>query len=254
MTDNDAALLPAVVALAHAAGTAILEVYETDFEARQKADRTPVTEADLRAEAAILPGLAALTPELPIVAEERVAACAVPDVSGGTFWLVDPLDGTRDFIARNGEFCVAIGLIRDGVPVLGVLHGPAAGVTYAGAGDAATVDRGDRPVPIATRAPRDDGLTVLVSRQHDDPAQLDKLLADMAVAERRPLGSALKFGAVAEGRADLYPRLGPTMEWDTCAGHAILIAAGGRLETLDGTPFTYGKPGFRNPGFVAYAR
>jgi 3'(2'), 5'-bisphosphate nucleotidase len=241
-------LLPAVRDLARAAGIVILRHYATDVAVTTKSDSTPVTDADKDAEAVILAGLRALTPDIPIVSEES----AMPSI-GARFWLVDPLDGTREFLKRNGEFTVNIALIEDHRPVLGVLHAPARDVSYLALGPgSAMIARGDGPPrPIAVRAPAAEGLVVLVSRSHSEKESLNQFLADFPVKERVPCGSALKFGLVAAGEADLYVRLGRTMEWDTAAGHAVLTAAGGSVRLLDGTELLYGKPGFENPRFVA---
>jgi 3'(2'), 5'-bisphosphate nucleotidase len=247
-------LLERLLPIARAGGDAILQVYATDFEVRGKADDSPVTAADERAEAVILPALADLTPEIPVVSEEAVAAGRIPRV-GERFWLVDPLDGTKEFIRRNGEFTVNIGLIERGAPVLGVVLAPALGRLYAGAAGhgAYREDAGGRK-PIACRVASPTGLTVVASRSHGDTAALERFLAGRKVAAQTNAGSSLKFCLIAAGEADLYPRLGRTMEWDTAAGHAVLAAAGGRVTTLEGTDLQYGKPGFENPHFVAQGR
>src|SRR5690606_8097654 len=171
------------------------------------------------------------------------------------FWLVDPLDGTREFIGRNGEFTVNIALVEAGRAVLGVVLAPAIDRLFAGAaGLGAFVDEAGARRPIACRPPPAQGLTVVASRSHGDPAALDAFLPGRKVAEIRSAGSSLKLCLVAAGEADLYPRLGRTMEWDIAAGHAILAAAGGRIEDLHGRPLGYGKPGFENPHFVAMGR
>jgi 3'(2'), 5'-bisphosphate nucleotidase len=254
----DAALLREVEAIAERAGEVILEFYRGACAVRAKPDASPVTAADEAAERVILPALAALTPDMPIVSEEAAAAGAVPVVSGPgnpsrCFWLVDPLDGTKEFLRRNGEFTVNIALIEEGRPILGVVHVPALGTTYGGLVPEGTahVRRGGTTRPIAVRTPPADGVIVLASRSHADSDALDAFLADERVAGRQIAGSALKFCLVAEGIADLYPRLGRTMEWDTAAGHAVLVAAGGRVTTLDGAELGYGKPGLDNPHFVA---
>ncbi len=248
-------LADAIVALAHKAGRAILEIYATDFAARAKADRSPVTDADEAAERIILAGLARLSPALPVVAEESVARGAVPAVGATPFWLVDPLDGTREFIDRNGEFTVNIALVADRRPVLGVVHLPATGTTYLGAGPAHAfrIDADGSRRAIAARRPAAEGYEVVMSRSHRD-AETEAWLRGVKVTSIVHAGSALKFGRLAEGAADLYPRLGPTSEWDTAAGQAVLTAAGGSVRTLDGAGLTYGKPGFRNPGFIARGR
>jgi 3'(2'), 5'-bisphosphate nucleotidase len=238
-----------------AAGEAIMRVYAQEFDVRQKADKTPVTEADLAAERVIIDMLGSAFPEIPIVAEELVEAEGLPPAAA-RFWAVDPLDGTREFIARNGEFAVCIGLVEDGRPVLGVLHGPAVGLTYAahGPGTATRQRAGGIAAPIQARAAAADGLVVVHSRSHETSRRLGEFLQDYPVLGRRSCGSALKFGLIAAGEADLYPRFGTTMEWDTAAGQAILEAAGGRVETFAGAPLAYGKPGFRNDGFIAWGR
>ncbi|MEK9796243.1 MAG: 3'(2'),5'-bisphosphate nucleotidase CysQ [Alphaproteobacteria bacterium] len=242
--------------LARSAGDAIMAVYRTDFDAERKEDGSPVTEADKAAEAAIVPGLRALAPDIPVISEEEFSAGESPDKVGRRFWLVDPLDGTREFLKRNDEFTVNIGLIEDNVPVLGVLYAPALDLMYAGAGPGtATLTEGGRAErPIFCRLPPADGLGVLVSRSHSIGGKVDEYLAAETIRERIPQGSALKFGRLAEGVADIYPRFGPTCEWDTAAGHAIVLAAGGSLTKIDGTHFDYGKKEFLNPGFVAFGR
>jgi 3'(2'), 5'-bisphosphate nucleotidase len=245
-------LLPKLVALAERAGAVILEHYGGQLEVRAKADASPVTVADEAAEAVILEGLAGLTPSIPVVAEERVAAGKVPALDGQPFWLVDPLDGTKEFISRNGEFTVNIGLIEDGSPTLGVVLAPALRKIWWGAvgqGARARIEGTERA--IAARPRPSSGLVAIASRSHADP-QTEAWLDQVGATERISAGSSLKFCLVAEGRADLYPRFGTTMEWDTAAGHAVLRAAGGRVTTRDGAPFLYRKPEFRNPGFIAY--
>jgi 3'(2'), 5'-bisphosphate nucleotidase len=248
-------LLNALTDLVREAGAVVMAVYATDFHVRGKDDASPVTEADERAEAVILAGLARLTPDIPVVAEEAVAAGKTPDV-GERFWLVDPLDGTKEFISRNGEFTVNIALVERGVPVLGVVLAPALGAQgrlYAGAaGHGAWLDDGQGRRAIACRAVPAEGLTVVASRSHGDAAALDAFLAGRKVASTTNAGSSLKLCLVAAGDADLYPRLGRTMEWDIAAGHAVLLAAGGAVRRVsDGMPLTYGKPGFDNPHFAA---
>lgn len=245
------ALLESLIAVAREAGAAILNVYSTDFGVRSKSDASPVTAADERAEAIILERLAQLTPGIPIVSEEAASAGTVP-VTGKSFWLVDPLDGTREFINRNGEFTVNIALIEDGTPVLGVVLAPALDCLYGGALAAGAFvwdSRGRRAIACARG--REDGLIVVSSRSHGDAEALARFLAGRRVASSVSVGSSLKFCLVAKGEADLYPRLGRTMEWDTAAGHAVLLAAGGRVTDLAGDDLVYGKPGFANPFFVA---
>ena len=237
--------------IAHRAGREILTVYESDFAVLAKSDGSPVTEADTRAERVILDGLAACAPDVAVVAEESAAAGNVPDVDGRPFFLVDPLDGTREFARRTDEFTVNIALVEDGVPTAGVVHVPALDETYWTAGDARAwrSRRGGAAERIACRR-ADRRLVALASRSHRS-AETDAWLERFEIAEIVSAGSSLKFCRIAEGVADLYPRLGRTMEWDIAAGHAIVGAAGGSVETLDGEPLVYGKPGFENPYFVA---
>ncbi|HEY1261019.1 MAG TPA: 3'(2'),5'-bisphosphate nucleotidase CysQ [Stellaceae bacterium] len=240
---------------ARAAGEAIMRVYAAPFDVREKSDKTPVTEADLAAERIIVALLRENHPDIPIVSEEMVDAEGLPP-STSRFWVVDPLDGTREFIARNGEFAVLIGLVEEGRPVLGVVHGPAVGLTYAacGPGTATRSRSGGAAEPIRARVPPVDGLVVVHSRSHENSRRLGEFLQNYPVRQRRSCGSALKLGLLAAGEADLYPRFGTTMEWDTAAGQAVLEAAGGRVETIAGAPLRYGKPGLKNDGFLAWGR
>lgn len=244
-------LLPKVEGIARAAAREILEVYATDFSVQGKADASPVTEADERAERLITPALQALLPGVPVVAEEAVSRGEVPAL-GPRFWLVDPLDGTREFVSRNGEFTVNIALIEHGEPVLGVVLQPVGDVMVAGVSEeGAWREQGGVRQPIRCRPAPASGLVVAGSRSHGDEAALQAFLGGRLVAGRITAGSSLKFGLLASAQADLYPRLGRTMEWDTAAGHAVLRAAGGDVLTLQGQPLRYGKPGFENPHFVA---
>ncbi|HEX6978146.1 MAG TPA: 3'(2'),5'-bisphosphate nucleotidase CysQ [Alphaproteobacteria bacterium] len=256
MTHTLQRLVPELVAIARSAGAAAMRFYTGDMAVRRKRDASPVTEADDAAEAIILDGLRKLTPDIPAISEEAVARGeTATDATSPPrwFWLVDPIDGTKEFVARNGEFTVNIGLVHDQRPVLGILHAPVSDTTYAACGPGtATVRRGDAaPQPIRARKPPPDGVVVVASRSHGSKAATAAYLEQFRVAEKRLLGSALKFGLIAEGAADLYPRLGPTMEWDTCAGQAILEGAHGHVTTLNGGPLLYGKPRFENPDFVA---
>ena len=250
-------LLPEIERIAEQAGDLILQVYGSEFLVRGKADASPVTEADERAEALIVAALRLLTPGVPIVAEEAAARGATPD-PGARFWLVDPLDGTREFVSRNGEFTVNIALIEAGEPVMGVVHEPVAGRTYAGGvrqGAWLQDATGRRAMACRSVPPAaEPGWTLACSRSHGDEAALSAWLAGRPVAQRLAVGSSLKFGLIANGQADVYPRFGRTMEWDTAAGHAVLRAAGGTVTDLQGQPLRYGKPGFENPHFVAWGR
>ncbi len=245
-------LLDAARQAAREAAAAILDIYATPFDVRKKFDASPVTEADEHAERIIIAALTKAAPEIPVIAEEMMAGGAKPEASE-RFWLVDPLDGTREFVAKNGEFCVSIGLIEGDRPILGVIHVPVANVTYAAAGfDTATRQDGNtQPVAIHTRAIPASGAVVTGSRSHGNNTKLADYIATLDAPQTRTSGSAVKFCFLAEGSADLYPRFGPTMEWDTAAGHAILEAAGGSVTQWDGTPLRYGKPNFRNPEFLA---
>jgi 3'(2'), 5'-bisphosphate nucleotidase len=249
--------LPAAFSrIAEHAGREILRYYHSGTQARLKNDMSPVTAADVAAEAIILPALAGLLPDLPCVAEEAVSIGHVPKIdTKGRFLLVDPLDGTREFLLGNGEFTVNIALIEAGQPVLGVVHLPALGTTYVGGPDGATLSTaGGTPEPIRARPKPADGVIVLASRAHNEGDALERFLEGEQVAERIAAGSSLKFCRIAEGLADLYPRFGRTMEWDTAAGHAVLAAAGGSVCVLSGEPLAYGKSNFVNPNFIARGR
>ncbi len=253
-------LLAVLRILAERAGKIALAYYAEaeEIEVRSKADASPVTEADEACEAFLLEALHKLTPDVPVVSEEASSQSGLPDIDvTKPFWLVDPLDGTREFISRNGEFTVNVALIRNQRPVAGVVHAPALAMTWCGGFDDegkghASFNETDRP-PMAIEARRtpEAGETVVASRRHGSGEDLETFLAERKIAERVTAGSSLKFCLVASGKADLYPRFGPTMEWDTAAGQAVLTAAGGLVETLDGEPLRYGKAGFANPNFVA---
>ena len=229
-----------------------MEVYSSDFGVMSKGDGSPVTRADRHAEAIIVEGLKRLTPDIPVIAEEAASESGLPIEGARAFWLVDPLDGTKEFISRNGEFTVNVALIVEGQPVLGVVLAPAKDRLFAGVpsiGAWMEDEAGRRP--IRCRAIPGAGLTVVASRSHGDESALDEFLAGRVVAQRIQAGSSLKLCLVAAGDADLYPRLGRTMEWDIAAGDAVLRAAGGCVRTLNGDPLRYGKAGFDNPNFVA---
>ncbi|MFT4089783.1 MAG: 3'(2'),5'-bisphosphate nucleotidase CysQ [Asticcacaulis sp.] len=244
------------------AGAEIMRLYDNGFSVETKSDASPVTEADQAAEVIILKGLAALAPEIPVVAEEEAAAGRLPDI-GQRFFLVDPLDGTKEFISRNGEFTVNIALIENAEPVAGVIYAPALGRIFWGARETgaftADVTNGqiENTRPIHVRPSPENGLKAIGSRSHGASETQDWLKA-YQVSDFVSAGSSLKFCLLAAGEADIYPRLGRTMEWDTAAGHAILNAAGGRMTNLDGSPFLYGKRNqtddvdFANPHFVAF--
>lgn len=247
---DDQALVALAAELARRAGEAILAVRRDGFDVRRKADRSVVTAADHASEAIIAAGLRAATPDIPVIAEEEVAAGRIT-APAMAFWLVDPLDGTREFAAGSDEFAVNIGLVRNGRAVLGVVGVPAAGEMFGGiVGRGAWKRTAAGEAVITARRPPPEGLTVLASRHHGDAGQLDAFLRNRRVARTMNFGSSLKFCRLAEGIADLYPRFGRTMEWDTCSPQAVLEAAGGAVRTLDGAPLRYGKPGWENPHFV----
>jgi 3'(2'), 5'-bisphosphate nucleotidase len=247
-------LLDRIIEIARQAGDVTLRYYDGEVQVDDKMDGSPVTAADRAADALIVPALEALTPDIPVVAEESVEAGRVPDVSGGRFWLVDPLDGTKEFINKRGDFTVNIGLIENFEPVLGVVLTPVDGLATAGAlGHGAFDEKADGSRARISVAAASGPLTVVASRSHRSP-ELEDYIATLDVKQSISRGSALKFSLVARGEADLYPRTGPTMEWDTAAGHAALLAAGGSMTTFDGLPFRYGKPEFRNGWFIAKGR
>ena len=238
-----------------AAGRAILDVRAKGFDVVTKADASPVTVADQAAEAIVLDVLEKLSPAFPIVAEERAAAGNLPECQGA-FWLVDALDGTKEFIKGGSDFTVNIGFIWNHLPVMGVVHAPARNETYIGAVDpygparAAFVVRDGERKALAVR-PRPAKVVITGSKSHEVPELMDPFLAKYDVASRVVVGSSLKFCLVAEGLADLYPRFGPTNEWDTAAGHAVLRAAGGRVHDFNGAEIRYRKAHFLNGAFLA---
>lgn len=251
-------LRDACTALAQDAAREIMRIYAGDLGVRDKADKSPVTDADHAAEAIILAGLRKLTPDTPVVAEEEMAAGRVPVLNGGPFWLVDPLDGTKEFIKRNGEFTVNIALIENGRPTLGIVLAPATETLWRGTASLGADRRegGGAFQPIRTRKPPASGLTACASRSHAIYSDLDIWFRNnnLTVADRVQAGSSLKFCLIAEGKADIYPRFGPTNEWDTAAGQGVLEAAGGEVVTTDDRPLLYGKPRFSNPHFIARSK
>jgi 3'(2'), 5'-bisphosphate nucleotidase len=245
-------LIDPVVALAALAGRKILEVYATDFEVQEKDDASPLTKADLAAHRTITGGLAELTPDLPVISEESGLPPFEERGEWPRYWLVDPLDGTKEFVNRNGEFTVNIALIDDGRPVLGVVRVPVQDKTYVGCeGYGADVREGDEaPRAIHVAASSAEPPRVVGSRSHRGES-LDRWLANLGDHELVPMGSSLKFCVVAEGLADVYPRLGPTSEWDTGAAQAVVEQAGGAVLELDGRPLSYNrKEDILNPWFV----
>lgn len=255
MMIDPAALLEPVLKMSEQAGATIMEVVRAGFEVEEKADSSPVTIADQRAEAVLVAALKKCAPDIPIVAEEQASAGEIPDVGDGPFFLVDPLDGTKEFIRGGDSFTVNVALIENRNPVFGVVYAPASDRLFYGhgAGTAHVIDgfaAGGERRPMAVRKADPNHLTIVASRSHLN-AETEAYLAHYPEAETVSIGSSLKFCLVAAGEADLYPRLGPTMEWDTAAGHAVLLAAGGRVTSPDGSPFLYTKPDFRNGFFMA---
>jgi len=243
-------LLDELSVAAKEAGEAILEIVRLGFEVESKKDTSPVTEADRAAELIILAALARSAPGVPVVAEEEVAAGRIPAL-GDTYFLVDPLDGTKEFIRGGDDYTVNIGLIEHGVPKLGVVFAPATGRLHCGCiGEGAWLDEGHGRIAIATK-PRGDVTTAVASKSHLNQATIDYLEAAVGNCSYVSIGSSLKFCIVAEGKADIYPRAAPTSEWDTAAGHAVLLAAGGLVDGPDGEPLRYGKRAFLNRAFVA---
>jgi len=243
-------LLDDLAAGAREAGEAILEVVRRGFEVESKQDASPVTEADRAAEMIILGVLARAAPGVPVIAEEEVAAGRIP-AHDETYFLVDPLDGTKEFIRGGDDYTVNIGLIESGTPKLGVVFAPATGRLHGGSiGHGAWIDEGKGRRRISSRT-RSDVTTAVASKSHLNQATIDYLQAAVGNCSYVSIGSSLKFCIVAEGKADIYPRAAPTSEWDTAAGHAVLLAAGGLVDGPDGEALRYGKRAFLNRAFVA---
>jgi 3'(2'), 5'-bisphosphate nucleotidase len=247
-----ARLLEELAGAAREAGEAILEVVRRGFDVDTKADSSPVTEADRAAELVILAALARSAPGVPVIAEEEVAAGRIP-THGDTYFLVDPLDGTKEFVRGGEDYTVNIGLIEEGTPTLGIVYAPATKKTYAGcSGQGAWIDEGQGKRAIRTRS-RGSEPTAVASKSHLNQATVDYLEQAVGLCDYVAIGSSLKFCVLAAGEADIYPRASPTSEWDTAAGHAIVLAAGGLVDGPDGMPLRYGKKTFINRGFVATA-
>ena len=254
---NFAELMPLFRRLALQAGDKILEIYaRPDFEVRAKSDASPVTEADEAADAVISAGLRAAFPDVPLITEEQAASHAQ---TARTFFIVDPLDGTKEFVQRRGDFTVNIAYVQNGVPTHGIVYAPAKGRLFYTLPSGAAVEEagpfGPTPgplTPLRVSTPDNAALMVVASKSHRDQAT-DDYIARYAVRDMTSAGSSLKFCLVATGEADLYPRLGRTMEWDTAAGDAVLRGAGGHVVRFDDhQPLAYGKPGWDNPFFIAY--
>jgi 3'(2'), 5'-bisphosphate nucleotidase len=241
-----------VLALARAAGDAILAIYAREFDVTHKDDRSPLTEADLAAHHLILAGLRALSPDIPVLSEESADIPWDVRRAWTRYWLVDPLDGTREFVKKNGEFTVNIALVEDGVPVLGVVHAPVLDEAHLGLrGVGAWLDDASGRVPVGVRSPATAPLRVAASRSHLDP-RTAAAIARMGEVALVGLGSSLKFCRLADARLDAYLRFAPTSEWDTAAGQCVLEAAGGCVLGLDGEPLRYNtKASLLNPDFLA---
>ncbi len=251
-------ILEKIADLAREAGKAIMPFFNAEnviTHTKNDDRRSQVSEADIAAEKIIVTRLAQLTPHIPIVAEEQVAAGNSPDISGGRFWLVDPLDGTKEFLKKIPEFTVNIGLIEDGLPLLGVVYSPASNEMYAGqVGKGAWMEiRNDERKDISVREFPEEGIVVALSRTYGQSTDVRRFLAKYDVTKQVDAGSSIKFCLIARGDADVYPRYGGSMEWDTAAAHAVLKAAGGAVKVINGGPeLQYGKPDFLNSYFIAW--
>ena len=257
-------LLPDLVRITAAAGEAILQVYSSDFAVQTKSDESPLTQADLASHRVIVEGLAEIAPEIPVLSEESVPPEYAVRSQWDRYWLVDPLDGTKEFVNRNGEFTVNIALIEGQRARLGVVGVPTQKIVYTGdadAGEALRIDLADTqaaPQALTGRSWDDPGSLVVVASRSHGGERLERYLEDLALrfgeVARTPVGSSLKLCILAEGRADIYPRLGPTSEWDIAAAHAVLSAAGGDVWAAGGASITYNaKESFLNPEFIAVA-
>ena len=256
MTRPDQTLLAPLLDIARAASSEIMRIYATDFDVAMKADKSPVTDADLAAHQVIVKDLRRITPDLPVLSEESADIPYAERRRWGSYWLVDPLDGTKEFISKNGDFTVNIALVQGGEPIVGVVHVPATGLSYYGCLGVGAFrrDKDGQASPIKVRRLIPDApVKVVASRSHRGEL-LDGYLAKLGPHSTVSRGSSLKFCLVAEGSADVYPRLGPTSEWDTAAGHAVLAAAGGKVVAADGGPLNYNaKESLLNPHFIGYA-
>jgi 3'(2'), 5'-bisphosphate nucleotidase len=244
-------LINPIVDLAVDAGKAILEVYATDFDVQVKGDESPLTQADLASHHCIVRGLGVLTPDIPVISEEEGLPSFAERGQWQRYWLIDPLDGTKEFVNRNGEFTVNIALIDSNRPIFGVVHVPVQEKTYIGCeGHGSELREGNSTTSISVAAVSGDPVRIVGSRSHRG-SSLDAFLAKVGESDMLPMGSSLKFCVVAEGRADIYPRLGLTSEWDTAAAQAVVEQAGGKVLELDGKPLSYNaKEDILNPWFV----
>lgn len=256
MPTSDEKLLAPLLDIARAASVEIMRVYATDFDVAVKGDHSPVTEADLAAHRIIAADLKRITPDIPLLSEESADIPYAERRRWDSYWLVDPLDGTKEFISKNGDFTINIALVQGGKPIVGVVHVPVSGMSYYGCVGVGAFrrDKDGQASPIKVRRLiPDKPVKVVASRSHRGEL-LDGYLAKLGPHDTVSRGSSLKFCLVAEGTADVYPRLGPTSEWDTAAGHAVLLAAGGQVIGVDGAPLTYNaKESLLNTHFIAYA-
>jgi 3'(2'), 5'-bisphosphate nucleotidase len=248
---NPRELIDPITDLAIEAGQAILEVYATDFDVQAKGDESPLTQADLASHRCIVAGLTSLTPDVPVISEEDGLPEFEERRQWQRYWLIDPLDGTKEFVNRNGEFTVNIALIDNGRPILGVVHVPVQEKSYIGCeGHGSELRQGDTTTSISVASSSATPVRIVGSRSHRG-SSLDAFLEKIGDTDLVPMGSSLKFCVIAEGRADVYPRLGPTSEWDTGAAQAVVEQAGGKVLELDGKPLSYNqKEDILNPFFV----
>lgn len=246
----------AVAALIKRAGRAVMDVYAQDFAVYEKDDASPVTEADMGAEKIIFDGLRALTPDVPVVGEEHTAAGETADLTREYFWLVDPVDGTADFVKKNGEFTVNIALIKGDSPVFGAVLAPVSETLfYTASPTCAVMEKDGKTSVLKTRAVPAAGYSVLNSRTHCDETVVARMLAGLKIADGKPCGSSLKFCLIAAGQADVYPCSHRTKEWDTAAAHAVLRAAGGEVyDAVNDAVLTYRKPELKNPLIIAFGQ
>lgn len=248
---NHASLLDKLLQIADTASDKVMAIYQTDFEVNTKEDDSPITAADIASHHVIVDGLKALTPDIPILSEESANAPWDERKHWTRFWLVDPIDGTKDFTNRTGEFTVNIALIENGEPVMGVVTAPALKEAYWGIkGQGAWKREADGSTRKLQVVEPPEAVRTVASKNHLNQETRD-FIEQLGNHELVQAGSSLKFCRIAEGKADIYPRLGPTCEWDTGAAHAVLAAAGGKVNKLDGTPLLYGKEDVLNPYFVA---
>ena len=253
MKKIDQRFVKKVVEIAKGAGLIVMQIYNKPFKFKRKKDSSPVTKADLLSEEFISSALKKLATNIPIIAEDSFSTKKLPKKLRKTFWLVDPLDGTKEFISKNGQFTINIALIKNGKPILGVIHAPAKKSTFFGLVEKKQAYRSsnDNFKKINTRHPENLNPIFALSRSHGKGKKLENFLSKIKKYKKIEIGSSLKFCIVASGQADLYPRFSPTMEWDTAAGQAILEAAGGQVTDIKGKNLSYGKKGYKNPHFIA---